>query len=224
MTVNSLAGVSPDRHFSIARRQLRDLPEEVSVSHFNAASHLSGLKHPSVFDLGGIPQHWLHCPFGGCFCHPAPPRALSKWIIVASPSTLVFRGSKTELKGCDPAPSPACWRSRCCSTPWGGFARLSFCRAQWQILFSSYFCRSVFEKPTCYEAGKIHQPVEDSWHAWSGALNPCWQEKWMLDSWDCSLSAGVLGGSTARAVLSVLAARWCLLPRQPLSPGSSGAE
>ena len=56
MAVNSLAGASPDMYFSIASRQLRDLPEEVSVSRFNAASHLSGLKHPLVFDLGGIPQ------------------------------------------------------------------------------------------------------------------------------------------------------------------------
>lgn len=90
-------------------------------------------------------------------------------------------------KDCDPTPSPACWQSRCCSTPWRGFSRLSFCRARWQILFSGYFCCSVFEKPTCYEVGNIHQPVENLWRAQSGVLSPCWQEKWVLDSWNCSL-------------------------------------
>lgn len=97
MAVNSLAGASPDTHFSIAQRQLRDLPGEVSVSRFNAGSHLLGPKHPLVFDLGGIPQHCLCCPYWGHFCHPLPPCTISKWIIVTSPSVLAFQGSKTEL-------------------------------------------------------------------------------------------------------------------------------
>lgn len=42
-------------HFSSAGRQLRDLPEEVSVSCFNTASHLPGPKHPSVFIWVGFP-------------------------------------------------------------------------------------------------------------------------------------------------------------------------
>lgn len=92
---------------------------------------------------------------------------------VASPSAM---GSKNELIKAV-TPCPACWRSRCCSTPWGGFASLSFRRAQWQIPFYSYFCRSVFEKPTCYKAGNTHQPVENSWLAWNRVLSPCWQEK-----------------------------------------------
>lgn len=183
--VNSLAGASPDTHFSIAQRQLRDLPGEVSVSHFSAASHLLGPKHPLVFDLGGIPQDCFCCPYQGHFHHPPRQCTMSKWIILTSPSALVVK-NQTD-KGCDPVPSPACWRSRCCSTPWGGFASLSFCRVQWQILFFSYFCCWVVEKPTCCKAGKIHQPVENSWRAWNWALSPRWQGKWVLDSWGCSL-------------------------------------
>lgn len=221
MAVNSLARASPDMHFSIAKRQLRDLPGVVSVCHFNAASHLLGPKHPLVFDLGGIPQKCLCCQYQGYFRHPSPPCTMSKWITVTSPSALVVK-NQTD-KGCDPAPSPACWRSRCCSTPWGGFASLSFCRVQWQSLFSSYFCRWVFEKSTCCKAGKIHQPVENSWRAWSWALSPCWQGERVLDSWDCSLWELMCWEVAQLKLLSPYLLLVGTHLRQPLSTGSSGA-
>lgn len=68
----------PRYAFQPCQRQLRDLSEEVSVSRFNAASHLSALKHPLVFDLGGIPQDWLRCLWGGRCRRPSPSCAISE--------------------------------------------------------------------------------------------------------------------------------------------------
>lgn len=195
---------------------LRDLPGVVAVSCFSASSHLS-VQTPSAVWCGGTPRDWLCCPLGEAVaistrCLQMNHDLLTTWLVLQGPKTTLIRAVTPS--------QPSLLTEQVLLHTLGRICKSSFCRAQWQILFSGYFCRWVFGKPTCYKVGSIHQPVKNSWCAWSGVLSPCWQEIRVLGSWDWFLwEPGYWGWHSLSCFIP---ARWCPLPTPPLSSASSG--
>lgn len=122
----------------------------------------------------------LCCPSGGGCCHPAPPHSLSKWITIPQHVGAIAE-TKNQKAHYDPVPAQPADRAGVAPHPGEDLQGFHF--AELSDRSCSLVTFVVGSLAAHCEVGSTHQPVKNSWWAWSEGLSPYWQESRVLGSW-----------------------------------------